>query len=129
MKKFFHSCKFCTLTINFTEMCWQDVLKMSWRLFCKTPKDVLNTSWKRLEDVWPRRIYCSWSRRICDVLKTSSEGVSLRWIYLYWSRRLAYVLKTFSEDENKRRLQDVFKTSSSRQMFAGETIRMMVFRL
>ena len=29
------------------------------------------------------------------------------------------VLKTSSEDEDERRLQDVFKTSSSRRMFAG----------
>ena len=50
---------------------------MSWRRFCKT-------SWRRLEDVWPRRIYWSWSRRLEDVLKTSSE------------------------DEDQRRLQDVF---------------------
>ena len=29
------------------------------------------------------------------------------------------VLKTSSEDEDQRRLQDVFKTPSSRRMFAG----------
>ena len=31
------------------------------------------------------------------------------------------VFKTFSEDEDQRRLPDVFKTSSSRQMFAGKS--------
>ena len=30
-----------------------------------------------------------------------------------------YILKTSSEDEDERRLQDIFKTSSSRRMFAG----------
>ena len=43
------------------------------------------------------------------------------WTYSSWSRRLEDVLKTSSEDEDERRLQDVFKTSSSRQMFAGMT--------
>ena len=36
------------------------------------------------------------------------------------SRRLEDVLTTSSEDEDKRRLQDAFKTSSSRRMFAGK---------
>ena len=32
------------------------------------------------------------------------------------------VLKTSSEDEDERRLQDVFKTSSSRRNFAGKVL-------
>ena len=63
----------------------------SWRRLCKA-------SWKRLEDVRPRRIYWSWPRRF--------EDVRLRQTCLSWSRRL---LKT----------KDVFKRSSSRRMFAG----------
>ena len=59
---------------------FEDVLKMSWRRL----ENVLKTSWRRLKDIWPRQIYWSWSRRLEDVLKTSSE------------------------DEDKRRLQDVF---------------------
>ena len=93
----------------------QDVLKMSWRRCCKTSsrcledvfarrlEDILKTfwrrlgkkSWRRLEGVWPRRIYWSWSRRLEDVLKRSS-------------RRL---LKT--------KTKDIFKTSWSRRIFAG----------
>ena len=73
-----------------------DVLKMSWRRFCKTSwrrlenvlktswQDDLKTSWRFLEDLWPRRIYWSWSRRHEDV---------------FWRWRE--------------------KTSSSRRMFAG----------
>ena len=55
----------------------QNVLKMSWRHFCKT-SCYGKTSWRRLEDVWPRRMYWSWPRRLLkmkteDVFKTSSS--------------------------------------------------------
>ena len=108
---------------NVLKMSLQDVLKMSWRRL----EDILKTSWKllediwtrRLEDVWPRRVYWSWPRHLEDILKTTSEDARLRWTYSSWSRRLEDVLKTSSEDEDKRRLQ-VFKTSSSRRIFAGE---------
>ena len=79
----------------------EDVLKMSWRRFCKT-------SWRRLEDVWPRQIYWSWPRRLEDV---------------FWIRKakanIVVLIKT-----SWRRLKDVFwrqrrKRSSSRQMFPG----------
>ena len=183
MRNFYHSCKFCTLTINFSEawprqillqitvfavhlrnllstfrrlvksLIWwyvlktsckrsqrrlEDVLKMSSRRFCKTPwrrfedilarrpesvlktpwrrfEDVLKVSWRRLEDVlkmfrrclWPR-----WTRPMAKtnilVLKTSSEDVWLRQIYSSWSRRLEDVFKTSSEGEDERNLQDVF---------------------
>ena len=66
-------------------------------------QDVLETSWRRLEDVWPRRIYWSWPRHLEVVLKTSSEDVRLRRTYSSLSRRL---LKT--------KRKDVFKTSSRR---------------
>ena len=151
MRNFYLSCKFCTLTINLSEvvlpghiplqiivfgkerlrnvlnasqrrvnknsLTWwyvlktfskrlQDVLKMSWRRFLIRLEDVFKTSWrrlcetswKRLEDVRPRRIYWSWPRRF--------EDVRLRQTCSSWSRRL---LKT----------KDVFKRSSSRRMFAG----------
>ena len=68
----------------------QNVLKMSSRclgdVFARSLEDVLKTSWRRLEDIWPSRIYWSWSRRLEDVfwrrmtkvnifvlIKTSSE--------------------------------------------------------
>ena len=58
--------------------CLEDVLEMSWRLSntsWRCFKDVLKTSlirfrktyWRRLEDVWPRRICWSWSRHLEDV--------------------------------------------------------------
>ena len=105
----------------------EGVLKRFWRRLqkvlktsCRCLEDVLKTSWKRLEDAWPRRIYWSWPTRLEDVLKMSSEEVRPRWTYSSWSRRLEDVFKTFSEEENERRLQDIFKASSSRRMFGGE---------
>ena len=119
---------------NVLKISLQDVLKTSWRCL----EDVLKTSWRRLEnvvktsgkrlqevlprrleDVWPRRIYWSWPRRLEDLLRTSSEDVSLSQTYSSWSRRLEDAFKTPSEDEDEGSLQDVFKTSSSRRIFAG----------
>ena len=88
---------------------WQEVLKMSWRRHhCK---NVFETSWRCLEDVFARRfenvLKTPWRRmaktNILVLIKTSSEDEGLRRIYSSWSRRL----------------EDVFKTSSSRRMFAG----------
>ena len=88
---------------------WQEVLKMSWRPHhCK---NVFKTSWRCIEDVFARRfenvLKTSWRRmaktNILVLIKTSSEDKGLRRIYSSWSRRL----------------EDVFKTSSSRLMFAG----------
>ena len=101
----------------------EDVLKIYWKRFCKTSwrrhenvlktswqerrlEGILKMSWRSLKDIWPRRIYWSWPRRLEDVLKTSSEDVRLRRTYSSWSRRL----------------KDVFKTSSSRRMFAGHML-------
>ena len=100
----------------------QDVLKM----FCKWTRledilarrleDVLKRSWKLLEDVLKTHGQDEYIGLDQHVLKkTSSEDVRLRRTYSSWSRRL----KTSSEDEDERRLQDVFKTTSSRRMFAG----------
>ena len=94
----------CNTSWRRLENVFEDVLKRSW----KRLEDVLKTSWRRLEDVWPRRIYWSWSRLLEEVLETSSEDAWLRRIYSSWSRPL---LKT--------KTKDVFKTSSSRRMFAG----------
>ena len=70
-----------------------DVFKTSSRHF----QSVFKTSRRYLENVWLRWIYSSWSRRLQDVLKTSSEDIWPRQIYA-----------TF-EDEDKRRLEDVFR--------------------
>ena len=104
--------------------CLEYVLKTSWRRFCKA-------SWRRLEDL----LKTSWQ----DVLKTSWKGLEHvlktydkdEYIGLnqdvFWRRmskadmfRLEQdVLTTSCEDDNERRFQDVFKTLSSRRMFAG----------
>ena len=143
MRNFNYTRKFSTLTINFTEVLLrqildlgkqlnlmirhknvlktslQDILKMYWRRL----EDVLKTSWRCLEEVWrcleevcPKRIYWFWSRHLEDALKTSSEDIWLRRIYSSWLRRLEDV---FLRCLLKAITKDVFKTSSSRQMFAG----------
>ena len=89
------------LAKTFSRSLQENVLKMFWQ-------DVFKTSWERLEDVWARRIYWSWPKRLEDVLKTSSEDVWLIRIYLSSSRCLQDVLKTSFEDEVEWRLQDVF---------------------
>ena len=75
-------------------ICWS-WLKTSWKCleeaFPRTLEDVLNTFWRRLEDVL-KRLEDVWPRQIC-------------WS---WSRRLEAVLKTYSEDREKELLQDVF---------------------
>ena len=121
MGNFYHTCKFSTVTINFSELwarqilhlykqfnlmirlgnvlktSFQDVLKMSWR---RVQKD-LKISWRCLEDVSARRLedllQTSWQ----DVLKTS------------W-KRLDDFLKTYGKDEYVGLDKDVFKTSSRR---------------
>ena len=119
---------------NVLKISLQDILKMSWRHL----EDVFKTSWRRLEDALKR----SW-RRLENVLKTSWRRIAktnilvltkTSWRRLedvFWRRKAKAnifvliktswrrLLKTSPEDKDERRLQDVFKTSSSRQMFAG----------
>ena len=70
---------------------------MSWRRFL----NILKTSWRRLEDVWPRRICWPWWRRLEDV---------------FWRRmskaNIFVLIKTSSEDEDQRRLQEVTNKDS-----------------
>ena len=86
-------------------------------------QDVLKTSWRCLEDVFARRLEDVLKTYDQDdylvFIKTSSEDVWVRRIFSSWSRHLGDVLKTSSKDEDERRLEDVFRTSSSRRMFAG----------
>ena len=156
MRNFYHSCKFCTLTINFSDV-WpsvgnclcstfqkrveifsntylqepfslmihlenalktslQDVLKMSWRRFCKA-------SWRRFEDIFAKRLEnflkTSWRRMTrtnilvltktyLRRLKMSSEEVWLRRIYSSWLKRLEDVFCRRRRTPSSRRLQDVF---------------------
>ena len=117
---------------------WRDLCKTSWRRLEDVFKTFwisleavlkmsLKTSWRRLEDVFARYlkdvlqtydqdVYVGLDQ---DVLKTSSEDVWVKRIFSSWSGHLEVALKTSSGDEDERRPQDVFKTSSSRRMFAG----------
>ena len=91
----------------------EDALKMSLRRFCNTSwrrlENVLETdktSWKCLEEVWPRRIYWSWPRRLEDVFwRRKSEANIFLLIKTSW-RRL--------EDLLWRRRRKTSKTSSRR---------------
>ena len=90
----------------------------------------MKTSWRRLEDVL--------KTFLSDVLKTfwkclenvlkmygQDENRPRRLKDVFWRRMTKanlYVLKTSSEDEDERRLQDVFKMSSSRWMFARKEV-------
>ena len=68
----------------------ENVLKISLQ-------DVLKMSWRRLEDIWPRRIYWSWLRGLQDVLKTSSEEEDERRLH-----QDEYLLR-YSSFDNKRK--------------------------
>ena len=103
LDKLYNTCKFFTLTIDFSRNVTQDlgkqlnlmirfenVLKTSLQDVLRTflrrledvlktfLQDVLNTAWKRLEDVWARWIHWSWARHLQHVFwrrrwKTSSR--------------------------------------------------------
>ena len=121
---------------NILKASLQDVLKTFWR---RLEEDVLKTSWRCLEDVFARRLedvfktygqdkYIGldqdvfWRRKakanILVLIKTSWRRLE----DVFWRRKakanIFVLIKTSSEDEDERRLQDVFKTSSAR-MYAG----------
>ena len=130
MRNFYLTCKFCTLTINFSEVVLprqiplyitifrkerlrnvlktsrkQEQFKLMIRLENVTKislQDVLKASWRCLEDVF--------ARRLKDVLKTSwlclEDGWPIR-IYWSWSNRLEEVMKTSSEDVLKTSSEDI----------------------
>ena len=100
--------------VNKNCLTWWYVFKRSWRyldVFGRRIEDDWKTSWRRygkmswrrLEDVSKTSGQDEYIGLDQDVLKTSSGDLWLIRIYLFSSRRL----------------QDVFKTSSSRRMFAG----------
>ena len=85
----------------------------SWKrledVFTRRLKDVLKTSWRRLEVVLKTFLQ--------DVLKTTWRDV----LKMSWRRfcKTSYILKTFWKRLLKTKTKDIFKTSSSRYMFAG----------
>ena len=92
---------------NVLKISLQDVLKTS----SKRLEDALKKSWRRFEDIWPRLIYWSWLKRLEDV---------------FWRRKakanIFVLIKTFWRRLLKTKTNDVLKTSSSRRMFAGNTL-------
>ena len=82
-------------------------------------EDVLKTSWRRLEDV----LKTSWRHMAKTNILVLTKTSWRRLEEVFWRRKskvnIFVLIKTSSEDEDQRRLQDVFKTSSSRRMFAG----------
>ena len=73
----------------------EDVLRTSWRSLRKMPwrrlEDVLKRSWRRPEDVWSRRIYWSWPRRLEDVSwrhRTKANiSALIKTLKISWRRR------------------------------------------
>ena len=112
----------------------QDVLKIYWGSLCKTSwkrpenvlktpclEDVLKTSWRSLEDVWPRQKYWYWSRRLEDIFKMYSEEIWLGRIYSSWSRRLEEVFWRGRRKTSSTRLQDVFIKTNASWKYSGCT--------
>ena len=100
----------------------QEVLKTSWRHVLKTSSARLQrnnfssskTSWRCLEDVFARRLE--------DILKTSWRRMIKTNIFV-WRRmskaNIFVLIKTSWRRLLKTKTKGVFKTSSSRRMFAG----------
>ena len=137
MENFYHTCKFSTLTTNFSEL-WpreifdlgkqfnlmihlgnvlktslQNVLKMSWRLFCKTSSR--RRSWRH---------FCkTFSRRLEDVLKTFLQDVfKTSWKHRenVLERCLENVLKTSWKCMSKTNVLVLIRTSSRRLLITYE---------
>ena len=122
MRKFYLSCKFCTLTIILSEVvlprhiplkiivfgkeCFRNVLNASQR---RVNKNSL-TSWYVLKRSW--RYLCKTSWKCCeDVLKTFFK-TSWRRFEDAFARRPEDVLKAYGQDEYTGLDQDLLKTSS-----------------
>ena len=103
MQNVYHTCKFSTLTIDFSELWPRQILDLGkqFNLMIRLEnilkisfQDVLKMSWRCLEDVFERRLEDvlkpSW-RCLENVLKTSSERLENVWarrIHWSWSRGL-----------------------------------------
>ena len=96
---------------------------------------VANMSWRRLEDVlqdvlkdvFAIRLTKTFSRRLQDVFKTCLQDVlqlCLQDVYKTSSRRLGRQ-KNVTLKTPWRGLQDVFSTSSPKQMFAGREVYLL----
>ena len=87
---------------------WQDVLRIFWRRLGKLSwrclEDVFRTSWRRPKDVLARRLE--------NALKTSWRCMT--------KTNILVLTKTSWRRLRKTKTKEVFKTSSSRRMFAGK---------
>ena len=92
----------------------QDVLKTSSARLQRNNFSSSKTSWRCLEDVFARRLE--------DILKTSWRRMIKTNIFV-WRRmskaNIIVLIKTSWRRLLKTKTKDVFKTSSSRRMFAG----------
>ena len=91
----------------------QDVLKISWRrlqdVFKTSWRRLGKTSWGRLEDVRPRRMYWSWSRSFHVFWRRKGKTSSSRWMFagnigkyiIYKSTRTASLVDYEVKDINK----------------------------
>ena len=79
-------------------MSWRRVLQGVLKTFLR---DVLKMFGKRLEDVLKTYDQDEYIGLDQDFLKTSSENIWVRPIYSSWSRRLEDVSKMSSEDEDE----------------------------
>ena len=128
-------------------MSWRrlkNVLKTSWRIledvFARRLEDILKTFWRRLGKTSWRCLETSW-KRLEDVVKTYDQDDYLVLINTSWRRFLKTyklgeyfnlvqeVLKTSWRRLLKTKAKYVFKTSSSRRMFAGTKLHRLLKRL
>ena len=109
MRNCCHSCKFCTLTINLSEV-WHRQILLQITVFAARLRKVLNTSRRHLENVLTRTGYLdetSWNR-LEDVLKSFLQDV----LRMFWTRlqNILEMSKRCLEDVSGRRLENVLKT-------------------
>ena len=94
-------CPLCPPLFRRAWSCYE-FLKMSWRRFYKT-------FWRSLEDILKKS-----SRHLQDVLAKLTTYDQDKYISLYQD-----VLRTSWRSLLKKKMKDVFQTSSSRKMFSG----------
>ena len=95
----------------------QDVFSVTLFVF----QDVLKASWRRLQDIFAKRLPKTSSRRFQDVFKTSSKTClqDVLQLCLQDVFKTSWKTKNVTLKTSSRCLQDVFSTSSPRPMFPG----------
>ena len=86
------------------ETSWRCLGKMSWKrlddVFARRLENVLKTSCRCLEDVWIRRIYWSWPRHLEDVFwrRMINKNIFV-FIKMSWRRKRKTSLRRLHQDE------------------------------